>query len=80
MYAVQEEMAMTLEDVFFRRTGAGTIGRPDETALEQAAAIMAVELGWTAQKKEEEKDKVLARYIYGEGSRESKQGKEREKQ
>ncbi|RWX46015.1 C-terminal domain of alpha-glycerophosphate oxidase [Candidatus Electrothrix aarhusensis] len=40
LYAVQEEMAMSLDDVFFRRTGAGTIGQPDETALEQAASIM----------------------------------------
>ena len=64
LYAVQEEMAMHLEDVFFRRTGAGTIGQPDETALEQAAAIMAAELGWTAQQKEEEKNTVLAYYVY----------------
>ncbi len=64
LYAVQEEMAMHLEDVFFRRTGAGTIGQPDETALEQAAAIMATELGWTAQQKEEEKNTVLAYYVY----------------
>jgi glycerol-3-phosphate dehydrogenase len=64
LYAVQEEMAMHLEDVFFRRTGVGTIGQPDETALEQAAAIMATELGWTAQQKEEEKNTVLAYYAY----------------
>ncbi|MDU9050868.1 MAG: glycerol-3-phosphate dehydrogenase/oxidase [Candidatus Electrothrix sp. Rat3] len=64
LYAVQEEMAMHLDDVFFRRTGAGTIGQPDETALEQAASIMATELGWTEQQKEEEKERVLARYSY----------------
>ncbi|MGB5687563.1 MAG: glycerol-3-phosphate dehydrogenase C-terminal domain-containing protein, partial [Candidatus Electrothrix sp.] len=64
LYAVQEEMAMYLEDVFFRRTGAGTIGQPDETALEQAAAIMAGELGWTEQQKEEEKQQVLSHYSY----------------
>ncbi|CAK8721156.1 Glycerol-3-phosphate dehydrogenase [Candidatus Electrothrix laxa] len=69
LYAVQEEMAMSLDDVFFRRTGAGTIGQPDETALEQAASIMATELGWTAQQKEEEKNKVLACYVYEGSSR-----------
>lgn len=70
LYAVQEEMAVHLEDVFFRRTGAGTIGCPDETALERAAAIMAAELDWTEQQKEEEKQKVLARYLYEEGGKE----------
>lgn len=67
LYAVQEEMAMSLDDVLFRRTGLGTIGQPDETTLEQTVAIMAAELGWTAQHKEEEKLKVLVRYSY-EGS------------
>ncbi|XCN75001.1 MAG: glycerol-3-phosphate dehydrogenase/oxidase [Candidatus Electrothrix aestuarii] len=70
LYAVQEEMAMSLEDVFFRRTGAGTIGRPDDTALEQAVTIMAAALGWDEQQKEEEKNKVLARYIYEDGGKE----------
>lgn len=69
LYAVQQEMAMSLEDVFFRRTGAGTIGRPDEIALEEAAAIMAAELGWTDQQKDEEKSRILARYDYEESCR-----------
>ena len=77
LYAVQEEMAMHLEDVFFRRTGAGTIGQPDETALEHAASIMAAELGWTAQQKKKEKDTVLARYVYEDNSRESNKGSSR---
>ncbi|MCI5142619.1 MAG: glycerol-3-phosphate dehydrogenase/oxidase, partial [Candidatus Electrothrix sp. ATG1] len=70
LYAVQEEMAVRLDDVIFHRTGAGTIGQPDETALEQAAAIMAAELGWNEEQKEEEKQKVLARYSYEESSKE----------
>ncbi len=64
LYAVQEEMAMTLEDVFFRRTGAGTIGRPHNSTLQQAGAIMAAELGWNEQQQEQEKERVLARYSY----------------
>ncbi|MCI5220081.1 MAG: hypothetical protein D3914_13060, partial [Candidatus Electrothrix sp. LOE2] len=63
-WLVLEEMAMSLDDVIFRRTGAGTIGRPDETALERVAAIMAGELGWTEQRKEKEKQQVLAHYSY----------------
>uniref|UniRef100_UPI0040571EB3 FAD-dependent oxidoreductase n=1 Tax=Candidatus Electrothrix sp. TaxID=2170559 RepID=UPI0040571EB3 len=65
-YAVQEEMAMHLDDVFFRRTGAGTIGQPDEITLEQAAGLMAAEFGWSEDQKHEEKSKVLARYEYGD--------------
>ena len=57
LYAVRKEMAVSLDDVFFRRTGAGTIGPPDDTALDQAAAIMAAELGWSEEQKEEEKQK-----------------------
>ncbi|MCI5147784.1 MAG: FAD-dependent oxidoreductase, partial [Candidatus Electrothrix sp. AR3] len=44
LHAVRKEMAMTLEDVIFRRTGMGTVGRPDDQALDRAAEIMATEL------------------------------------
>jgi len=64
VYAVEEEMAMTLEDVFFRRSGAGTIGRPEDRALEAAGEIMAAALGWNEQQQKLEKERVLARYSY----------------
>lgn len=64
VYAVREEMALTLDDVIFRRTGAGTIGRPDDRALQLAADIMADELGWDEQRRELEKNRVMARYSY----------------
>jgi CBS domain-containing protein len=38
--AVLEEMALTLEDAVFRRTGLGTLGHPGVTALARAADIM----------------------------------------
>jgi glycerol-3-phosphate dehydrogenase len=47
-YAVRAEMARTLDDVVFRRTGLGTLGHPGDAALEAAAAIAARELGWDA--------------------------------
>lgn len=65
LYAVRKEMAMTLEDVIFRRTGTGTVGRPDERTLNRAADIMAAELGWNGQRVQEEKSRVLARYDFG---------------
>jgi len=67
LYAVRKEMAMTLEDVIFRRSGMGTIGCPDETALQQTIAIMAEELDWTAEQQAEEKQKVLSRYDFHQG-------------
>ena len=45
-YAVKHEMAITLEDVIFRRTGLGTIGHPGERAITRSAEIMAELLHW----------------------------------
>ncbi len=45
-HAVRHEMALTLEDVVFRRTGLGTLGDPGPHALAHAAQVMARELGW----------------------------------
>jgi glycerol-3-phosphate dehydrogenase len=49
LYAVRSEMAVRLADVVFRRTGLGGLGHPGRAALDRAAAIMAQELGWSAQ-------------------------------
>ncbi len=46
-YAVQQEMAVRLCDVVFRRTDFAGRGIPDPRAVETAAAVMANELGWT---------------------------------
>ncbi len=46
VYAMREEMALTLADAVLRRTEAGVTGHPGRPALERAAAIMAFELGW----------------------------------
>jgi glycerol-3-phosphate dehydrogenase len=46
LFAVREEMALTLADVVMRRTCMGQIGAPSQAALEAVAAIMAAELGW----------------------------------
>jgi glycerol-3-phosphate dehydrogenase len=46
VYAMREEMAVTLADAILRRTEAGVTGHPGRTALERAAALMAFELGW----------------------------------
>jgi glycerol-3-phosphate dehydrogenase len=48
-WAVREEMAVTLGDVLFRRTGLGTLGHPGNDALRRTAELMARELGWDAE-------------------------------
>lgn len=62
IYAVREEMAIKLADVILRRTGLGSVGRPDDSTLENIAEIMALELGWSAEKKNLEVEEVKAIY------------------
>jgi glycerol-3-phosphate dehydrogenase len=62
IYAAREEMAIKLADVILRRTGLGSIGRPDDSTLENIAEIMALELGWPTEKKNLEVEEVKAIY------------------
>lgn len=48
LYAVRMEMALTLEDVVFRRTGLGTLGDPGADVIARVAGLMAAERGWDA--------------------------------
>lgn len=52
--AVREEMAMTLSDVVLRRTGIGQEGDPGAEAIENAAAILGTESGWSETRKRAE--------------------------
>ena len=70
LYAVREEMALHLDDIMFRRTGAGTIGRPDDACLDKAAQIMAAELGWDEKRREQEIAMVVSRYRYDQTGQE----------
>lgn len=58
LYAVREEMALTLSDVVTRRTGIGQLGRPAADVLSRTADIMAAELNWTAERRRAEIDSV----------------------
>ncbi len=60
-YAATHEMAMTLEDALFRRTGIATLGHPGKSALETAAAIMARHHHWTVERTRAEIAAVEAR-------------------
>ena len=54
LFAIREEMALTLEDVVMRRTGIGQLGMPSNAVLEIVASIMALVLGWSETRKNEE--------------------------
>ena len=54
VYAVREEMALTLTDVVTRRTGLGTAGHPGRECARCAAAVMQRELGWDGARVSEE--------------------------
>jgi len=45
-YAVRAEMARTLNDILFRRTGLGNVGHPGEKVLLDVTRLAARELGW----------------------------------
>ncbi|MGC8536141.1 MAG: FAD-dependent oxidoreductase [Rhizomicrobium sp.] len=54
VYAVQHEMARTLEDVVMRRTGIGQLGAPPSHVLPEVARLMAAELGWDEERQSAE--------------------------
>ncbi len=62
-YFVQEEMAVTLADIVFRRTGLGSFGCPSLSLLERIAAVMAAELSWDAGQVCREIQRVQVAYV-----------------
>lgn len=63
VYAARHEMAETLEDVLFRRTGIATLGHPGAETIERAASLMAREKGWTSPETQRQIDAVLKRFV-----------------
>jgi glycerol-3-phosphate dehydrogenase len=61
-YAVEHEMARTLDDVIFARTGLGTIGHPGAEIINKVAEIIGPLLNWNEQRIEAEVEVVERRY------------------
>ncbi|HEX6106711.1 MAG TPA: FAD-dependent oxidoreductase [Gemmatimonadales bacterium] len=57
--AVREEMALSLADIIFRRTGIGEPPGPSLEALDEAARLAGEELGWDDTARQAEIDDVL---------------------
>ena len=58
-YATRCEMAVSLSDVLFRRTGLCTLGNPGTEVIEEVADVMAKELKWKKAVKHAEIEKAL---------------------
>ena len=65
-FAVEDEMAVALSDVVFRRTGLGTLGNPGTACLRQCAEIMATCLGWDDTRVSEEIRRTRALFFVRE--------------
>lgn len=55
--AIENEMALTLDDVLRRRTGIGTLGDPGRERVRAICRRMADKLGWDAKRQTEEIDR-----------------------
>jgi glycerol-3-phosphate dehydrogenase len=58
IYSVRSEMAVTLSDVVFRRTGIGSVGHPGKALLEKIADLLTKELSWSEETKQQEISRV----------------------
>ena len=65
-YAVEHEMACTLDDVVFARTGLGTIGHPGAEVLNRVVGVIGPLLAWDEQKCRQELETVERRYRWNE--------------
>lgn len=61
-HALETEMAIHLDDLLFRRTGLGTLGKPAPELLARVSGIMAAARGWDAAQRSAEEQAVLERY------------------
>lgn len=62
VYAVREELAVSLSDVVFRRTELGSLQYPGDEAVQTCANLMAAELGWSSDEIAAQIDKVKTEY------------------
>ncbi len=60
VYAARFEMARTLNDILFRRTGLGTLGHPGREVLHSVAQTAARELGWDQARMNDEVNRAEA--------------------
>ena len=62
VYAMRAEMALSLSDVLFRRTGLCTLGNPGDDVIEAVADCMAKNLKWSKARRMAEIDKSMEQF------------------
>lgn len=62
-HAVQEEMALSLTDVIFRRTEIGSAGDPGAAVIDRAASVMGELLDWNAAERASQMALVRQRFF-----------------
>ncbi len=63
VYAARHELARTLNDIIFRRTGIGTLGDPGDSVLKEVAQTAGKELRWSPTRIKEEIEKARKAFI-----------------
>ena len=58
IFAIRNEMALSLSDIMIRRTGIGQLGHPGKDTLDKVSKLAAKELNWDNKKLADEVDKM----------------------
>jgi glycerol-3-phosphate dehydrogenase len=61
-YAVQFESAKTLKDIMLRRTGIGTLGKPNDEVMQKVLSLASELLRWDEKRQKEESDALMKVY------------------
>jgi glycerol-3-phosphate dehydrogenase len=59
VYVMKKEMAFTLEDIFFRRTGIGTLGYPGDKVFNKVVETAKNYFSWDDSRTRKEIDEVM---------------------
>lgn len=59
VYVMKKEMAFTLEDIFFRRTGIGTLGYPGDKVFNKVVETAKNYFNWNDERTKQEIDEVM---------------------
>jgi glycerol-3-phosphate dehydrogenase len=62
IYALKQEMALKLTDIFLRRIGIGTLRKPKNIIIQSIGSIMAEHLKWNSEKLNSEIDELNSVY------------------
>jgi glycerol-3-phosphate dehydrogenase len=62
VYVIKKELAYTLSDIFFRRTGIGTLGYPGDDTFNKVVEIAKEQLNWNEERTQNEINEVMKKF------------------